>query len=200
MMTTRSASRSDTSRAVARGAGPTVPRLSARALFKLHSLMERNRFWDRAARVLEATPALERAFTWAEKQVKGELFGCRMCGQCALPSTAYACPQTCPKQLRNGPCGGVSPAGMCEVYPDMRCVWVVAYERAEQEGRVADLRRLQRPLDHRKWGESSWINYWRGRDDDLWTADDGLASEPLLVLEPAPAPRAAVTGAAGGAR
>jgi Methylene-tetrahydrofolate reductase C terminal len=146
--------------------------------------MERNRLWDATARVLEAAPPLYRAFTWAEKQVKGEVFGCRMCGQCALPSTAYACPQTCPKQLRNGPCGGVSPEGNCEVYPDLRCVWVIAYERAEEEGQVADLRRLQRPIDHRMWGDSSWVNYWRGRDEQLWTEGDGLGSEMVLMLEP----------------
>ena len=90
-----------------------------------------------------------------------------MCGQCALPATAYACPMTCPKQMRNGPCGGVNMDGGCEVYPEMRCVWLMAYERAEAEGRVADLRRLQRPIDQRKWGESSWINYWQGRDEAL---------------------------------
>ena len=72
------------------------------------------------------------SFTRAERFVKHRLFGCRMCAQCALPSTAYTCPMTCPKQLRNGPCGGVSPEGNCEVYPELRCVWVVAYERAAQ--------------------------------------------------------------------
>ena len=57
-----------------------------------------------------------------------------MCGQCALPVTAYACPMTCPKQLRNGPCGGVGMDGSCEVYPGMRCVWLMAYERADVGG------------------------------------------------------------------
>jgi Methylene-tetrahydrofolate reductase C terminal len=148
---------------------PTVPKVATRAMFGLQRLLEPNRFWYRVALRLESTPRLYRAFTWAEKVVKGRLFGCRMCAQCALPTTAYTCPMTCPKQLRNGPCGGVSPEGMCEVYPDLRCVWTVAYERAEREGRVADLRRLQRPIDQRKWGESAWINYWLGRDEGLWT-------------------------------
>ena len=98
----------------------------------------------------------------------------------ALPTTAYACPQTCPKQLRNGPCGGVFPDGSCEVYPETRCVWVIAYERAEQTGHVEDLRRLVRPIDHQKWGQSSWINFWAGRDEDLWTEDNGLEHEQHL--------------------
>jgi hypothetical protein len=94
-------------------------------------------------------------------------FGCRMCGQCELPTAGYACPMTCPKQLRNGPCGGVSPQGRCEVHPDVRCVWVLAHERAAAAGRADDLQLLQRPVDHREWERSSWINYWHGRDDDM---------------------------------
>jgi hypothetical protein len=140
----------------------------------LHRLLERNRLLAGVAEKLEAAPPLYRAFTWGEKQVKERLFGCRMCGQCALPSTAYACPMTCPKQLRNGPCGGVAMDGSCEVYPGTRCVWLIAYERADQDGRTDDLRRLQRPIDQRKQGESSWVNYWLGRDEGLWTDDDAL--------------------------
>lgn len=113
--------------------------------------------------------------------MKADVFGCRMCGQCALPATGYACPMSCPKQLRNGPCGGVGADGSCEVYPAMRCVWVTAYERAEREGRAADLRRLQRPVDHRRQGQSSWVNYWQGRDEGLWTDDDGLTVPPALA-------------------
>jgi hypothetical protein len=158
-----------------------VPRPSARSMFAVHRLLKANRLWYRVAVWLESNSAVYRVFARVEAVVKGRLFGCRMCAQCAMPSTAYACPMTCPKQLRNGPCGGVSPSGRCEVYPELRCVWVVAYERAEHEGRVADLRRLQRPIDQRKWGESSWVNYWLGRDEQLWTRDDSLTEPPLLV-------------------
>ena len=38
-----------------------------------------------------------------------------MCGQCVLHSTGMTCPMTCPKTLRNGPCGGVREDGDCEV-------------------------------------------------------------------------------------
>ena len=167
---------------------PTVPRASAGAMRALHGLLAPNRLWRRLALWLESSPLAYRAFAWAERAVKERLFGCRMCAQCALPTTAYACPMTCPKQLRNGPCGGVSPAGNCEVYPERRCVWVVAYERAASEGRVADLRRLQRPIDHRRWGQSSWVNYWLGRDEGLWTDDDLEEPEaelPVLPFRPA---------------
>jgi hypothetical protein len=156
----------------------------------MHALLSRNRLWHGVASWIEAHPVARQGFTFAEKAVKERHFGCRMCAQCALPSTAYACPMTCPKQLRNGPCGGVAPDGSCEVYPGVRCVWLIAYERAEQDGRVADLRRLQRPIDQRKWGQSSWVNYWMGRDEGLWTKEGGLAAGRLeLPILPATAPR-----------
>jgi hypothetical protein len=162
------------------------------AMETMHRVLERNRLWYAAAVVIERTPPIYRLFTWAEHLVKAKLFGCRMCGQCALPATAYACPMTCPKQLRNGPCGGVGMDGSCEVYPGLRCVWLMAYERAEAAQRVTDLRRLQRPIDQRKWSQSSWVNYWLGRDDDLWTDDFLEESTPGLVsgarAEPAAQP------------
>jgi hypothetical protein len=40
-------------------------------------------------------------------------------------------------------------------------------------GRTADLRLLHRPADNRRWGASSWLNYWQGRDEQLWTGDPG---------------------------
>jgi hypothetical protein len=166
---------------------PTRPRTSVSAMNAMHRVLERNLVWGALAAAIEHVEPVYKLFTWAEHQVKARLFGCRMCGQCALPATAYACPMTCPKQLRNGPCGGVNRDGGCEVYPEMRCVWLMAYERAEAEGRVTDLRRLQRPIDQRKWGESSWINYWQGRDEDLWSDDFLSDGTPVLVPDAASA-------------
>ena len=57
-----------------------------------------------------------------EHIVKGQVWDCRMCGTCVLHSTGMTCPMTCPKTLRNGPCGGVRENGHCEVKPEMRCV------------------------------------------------------------------------------
>jgi len=172
------------SRAGRGGPRPFVPLVSPRLMDALHRPLSVRRVWSRVARWLLASPRRYQMFARAEEAVKGRLFGCRMCAQCALPSTAYTCPMTCPKQIRNGPCGGVAPDGGCEVYPEMRCVWLVAYERAEAEGKVGDLRRLQRPIDQRRWGESSWVNYWLGRDDGLWTEDDGLGA-PTPIARPA---------------
>jgi hypothetical protein len=152
---------------------PVSPRVPARSMYLLHHLLRPNPGYRRLAAWLEASPRLHRLFTAAEKGVKKEIFGCRMCGQCTLPATGYACSMTCPKQLRNGPCGGVGADGGCEVYPQMRCVWVEAFERAAGQGRSGDLLQLQRPVDHRLWEQSSWIRYWQGRDSELYADATG---------------------------
>jgi len=54
---------------------------------------------------------VERPVAVIEHAVKGLLFDCRMCGQCVLSATGMSCPMNCPKQLRNGPCGGVRANG-----------------------------------------------------------------------------------------
>jgi hypothetical protein len=101
----------------------------------------------------------------AEHLIKGPVWGCKMCGQCVLHSTGLTCPMTCPKMLRNGPCGGVRADGTCEVKPEMRCVWLKAYERSERlpiwRGHIDDLRP---PVDNRLQGTSAWVNLLTGRD------------------------------------
>ena len=96
--------------------------------------------------------------TFVERRVKGLLFDCRMCGQCILSSTGMSCPMNCPKQLRNGPCGGVRANGNCEVEPDMPCVWVQAWNGANQmrEG-VGNMSQVQKPVDQSLRETSSWL-------------------------------------------
>jgi hypothetical protein len=100
-----------------------------------------------------------------ERFVKELVFDCRSCGQCILRQTGMTCPMTCPKQLRNGPCGGVRPGGYCEVYPDERCIWTQAWERS-QKMRIygEDMHLLQPPVDWRLEGTSAWINALTGAD------------------------------------
>jgi hypothetical protein len=101
----------------------------------------------------------ERAFILGEHLTKGPVFDCRMCGQCILHSTGMTCPMTCPKTMRNGPCGGVRPDGHCEVKPDMPCVWLEAWERSKRMPHFGhEIRQLQPPLDRRLEGTSAWIN------------------------------------------
>ena len=107
---------------------------------------------------------LEKPFALAERNVKGLLFDCQMCGQCVLSSTGMSCPMNCPKNLRNGPCGGVRENGNCEVKPEMKCVWVAAYEGSGRiPGGIDKIREFQVAVDRRLQGHSSWLRVVRER-------------------------------------
>jgi hypothetical protein len=123
--------------------------------------------------------SLHRLLRPVERVLKGLAFDCQMCGQCVLHSTGMVCPMTCPKDLRNGPCGGVRLNGACEVYPEMECVWVVGYRRAMQLPWPEEFHDLRPPVDWTLQGSSSWINLLTGRDRVL----SGCASHPASALE-----------------
>jgi hypothetical protein len=108
---------------------------------------------------------VRRAILLVEKKSKEALFDCRMCGQCILHSTGLTCPMRCPKNLRNGPCGGVLQDGSCEVYPDRPCVWVQAWRRSQKLPVFRHhIEHVERPVDWRLQDTSSWINLATGRD------------------------------------
>lgn len=101
-----------------------------------------------------------------EHLLKTLLYDCRDCGDCALVDVAFLCPMSqCPKQQRNGPCGG-SFQGWCEVYPGRRrCVYVRAYDRlrgSRQESRLEEI-----PVPPCNWdlnSSSGWLNFFLGKD------------------------------------
>lgn len=99
----------------------------------------------------------EKPVKFVERQVKGLMFDCRMCGQCILSSTGMSCPMNCPKQLRNGPCGGVRANGNCEVEPDMPCVWVKAWEGAQAMRNRQAIFEVQKPVDQSLRESSAWL-------------------------------------------
>jgi Methylene-tetrahydrofolate reductase C terminal len=107
---------------------------------------------------------LERPVAAVERTVKGFLFDCRMCGECVLGETGMSCPMNCPKNLRNGPCGGVRASGHCEVEPALMCVWVdaVAGSRRMRGGDRA-MHAVQFAADRRLAGRSSWLAVARER-------------------------------------
>jgi hypothetical protein len=100
---------------------------------------------------------LEKPVAALERGVKGLLFDCQMCGQCALSSTGMSCSMNCPKNLRNGPCGGVRANGHCEVKPEMKCVWVQAWEGSQRMAGGMAILDVQKPVDNRLKGHSSWL-------------------------------------------
>jgi hypothetical protein len=108
---------------------------------------------------------IEKPMAAFERVVKGFLFDCQMCGQCVLSSTGMSCSMNCPKNIRNGPCGGVRADGNCEVKPEMRCVWVEGFAGSERmvEGRKS-IRVVQIAVDRRLEGKSSWLKIAREKN------------------------------------
>lgn len=109
---------------------------------------------------------MEGPFHKMEHLTKVTLFDCRDCGDCALIDLAYLCPMSqCPKNQRNGACGG-SYKGWCEVYPEKRhCIYVRAYARLKKHGEERELsREIVPPCNWDLYQTSSWINYYQGKD------------------------------------
>jgi hypothetical protein len=104
---------------------------------------------------------LDRPITAIEAKGKGLFFDCKMCGNCVLSSTGMSCPMNCPKTIRNGPCGGVRENGMCEVKPEMRCVWHAAWDGASRMKGGEAIRAVQFAVDNRDRGKSSWLRLAR---------------------------------------
>jgi hypothetical protein len=112
---------------------------------------------------VDRKPSLAHTLERFEAAIKSPLFGCQSCGNCVLGSMEYVCPQTCPKQMRNGPCGGANNGGKCEV-DEKPCIWASVYERAKAANDVNSLSAYIPPPDRSLKGTSSWINYFLNRD------------------------------------
>ncbi len=116
---------------------------------------------------------LEKPVALFERNVKGLLFDCKMCGQCALSSTGMSCPMNCPKNLRNGPCGGVRANGHCEVKPEMRCVWVEAWAGSQNMHKGVAIQMVQKPVDFQLKDTSSWLRVVRQKADERRAIKEG---------------------------
>ena len=94
-------------------------------------------------------------------------------------------PDDLPEDAAQRPCGGVRADGHCEVMPEMRCVWVKAYERSERlplwRGHIDKLRP---PVDNRLEGTSSWVNLLSGRDREVPAGLGARRCRTLSVSSP----------------
>jgi hypothetical protein len=139
--------------------------------------------WKRAQHFILQRPklahSLDRLLRPVEIAVKKPIFGCTMCGQCVLHSTGMVCPMNCPKDLRNGPCGGVRSDGTCEVDPEMTCVWFTAFNRSQKLLWPEEMHDLRPPVDWSLKGSSSWANAITGRDH----ISSGCEQKPNNALE-----------------
>lgn len=109
---------------------------------------------------------LKQPFTMAEYTTKTMTNECRFCGDCAMHELDFICPMSqCPKQQRNGACGG-SRDGWCEVYPGkQKCIYVQMYEDFKGQGKEDRMKeKYMPPCNWDLHRTSSWLNYFNDRD------------------------------------
>lgn len=150
-----------------------VPRLLD-ALGKIFPVTKPGKVHDFLADVfrwVDKRPVIAHGVERFEFAIKSPLFGCQTCGNCVLGHMEYVCPQTCPKNMRNGPCGGAK-NGQCEVV-DKPCIWVAVYERAKSAKRVEDLKVYIPPPNRALKGTSSWVNFFLARDTQPESSSTG---------------------------
>jgi hypothetical protein len=104
-----------------------------------------------------------RVMLFFEDVIKVPVFHCQHCGECILSSTGFICSQNCPKRLRNGPCGGTSEDGSCEVYPERKCVWYRIYLRSKLLKRVSLLYKINKIHNWNLESTSAWLNVFKKR-------------------------------------
>ncbi len=146
-------------------------------LFSRTTLLSRTFGWT-VRRPMWATPGGARALEKLERSLKRPLLGCDTCGRCRLEDTLYVCPESCPKGLANGPCGGTR-LNRCE-FGDRECIHSIKY-RIAVSARQTDVltQRLipcvEAPSRHR----SSWPG---------WFAPPSQAgADPVTAFNPPPA-------------
>lgn len=123
---------------------------------------------------LWATPRGAGVLHGLERLVKRPLVGCDTCGRCRLEDTLYTCPETCPKGLANGPCGGTA-LNRCE-FGDRECIHSVKYRTAKAVRQTAVLsERLIPCIDVETRHRSSWPQWFE--------------AQPPRRLSPQPTPR-----------
>ena len=113
------------------------------------------------ARHVGTGSAADRGLRLLERWVKKPIVGCDTCGSCRLPHTMFVCPETCPKGLANGPCGGTTD-NTCE-FGDRECVHNQKYRIAKVTGRLGELESQLVPVvDAARRGTCSWTSHYRG--------------------------------------
>jgi methylenetetrahydrofolate reductase (NADPH) len=110
---------------------------------------------------------LDRVLVFFERPTKRLLFDCKMCGDCILSSTGMSCPMICPKNVRNGPCGGVRDDGCCEVDPEMPCVWVDSWEGIKKSSTVKRYLMPRKQADFDRLGSSAWVRELERRTPNI---------------------------------
>lgn len=107
-----------------------------------------------------------RALHTAERAIKRPLVGCDTCGMCRLHATQYVCPETCPKGLANGPCGGTT-LNRCE-FGDRECIHSRKYRIAASAGIEYQLREwLIQAVPNENRHRTSWPAHFAGKGPSI---------------------------------
>jgi len=123
------------------------------------------------------------ALTLIERGLKGPLLGCETCGMCRLAATQFICPETCPKGLANGPCGGTT-ENRCE-FGDRECIHSVKYRRAAAAGITRELETLLIPaVPSARRHRSSWPAHFAGRGPQITEIDGAGGSNEAADASP----------------
>ena len=110
-----------------------------------------------------------------ERIIKEPLFGCETCGMCRLAATQYICPETCPKGLANGACGGTK-ENICE-YGDRECIHSHKYRIAKDANVLSQLEQWLIPsVPDEVRHTSSWPPHFRDEGPDIDKPDTDNSS------------------------
>jgi ferredoxin len=100
-------------------------------------------------------PALNTVFVGVDRDLGWFEENCRTCRECVLGETAGICPVTrCAKSIFNGPCGGTSREGKCEVSKETPCAWFEIYKRLKDQARLENILKVKPARE--------WRNQTRG--------------------------------------
>ncbi len=100
-------------------------------------------------------PALNTIFVGVDRDLGWFEENCRTCRECVIGDTAGICPITrCAKSLFNGPCGGTSRDGKCEVSKETPCAWYEIFKRLKDQNRLENILKIKPARE--------WRNQTRG--------------------------------------
>lgn len=95
-------------------------------------------------------PALNTTFIGSVEEQGVWVENCAACGDCILDLTLGICPiARCSKSLLNGPCGGTTSEGKCEVNNEIDCAWYLIYKKLEKLEKLEILDEILPPKDWR---------------------------------------------------
>lgn len=167
----------------------TAENIKYRVMDRVHSFMFDKGLAARALapllRPVRRHGTMDRLLERVERAIKGPLLGCETCGMCRLAATQYVCPETCPKGLANGPCGGTT-ENLCE-FRDRECIHSKKYRIAREAGILHELETWIIPaVPAEGRGSSSWPAHFRGEGPQIKLAAPASSDRRTATVPPAP--------------